>query len=68
MGCIQWFVMPFSLSNASDILMCLMNEVLSLFIGKFVVVYFHDILVHSQHEALHVEQSVPSLEEITIIC
>jgi hypothetical protein len=52
-GHYEFTVVPFGLSNAPVVFMCLMNGVFREYLDKFVIVFLDDILVYSKSEEEH---------------
>ena len=52
-GHYEFVVIPFGLTNATASFMNMMNNVLSKFLDKFVLVFIDDILVYSKNEVEH---------------
>ena len=52
-GHYEFIVVPFGLTNALVVFMCLMNGVFRDYLDKFVIVFLDDILVYSKTEEEH---------------
>ena len=63
-GHYEFVVVPFRLTNALAIFMCLMNNVMHKYIDKFVVVFIDDILIYSKSEEEHKEHLKIVLQEL----
>jgi len=54
-GHYEFVVVPFGLTNSPTTFMCLMNNVLGLYLDKFVIVFIDEILVYFKNEEEHAE-------------
>ena len=54
-GHYKFVVIPFRLTNAPANFMCVMNNIFSKYLDKFVLVFIDDILVYSKSKEEHEE-------------
>ena len=52
-GDYEFVVMPFGLTNALVNFMCMMNNIFSRYLDKFVLVFIDDIVVYSKNKEEH---------------
>ena len=63
-GHYEFVVMPFELTNAPLVFMCLMNNAMHKYLDKFVVMFIDDILIYLKYEEEHKEHLKIVLQEL----
>ena len=63
-GHYEFAVIPFGLTNALVVVMCLINNVMHKYLDKFVVVFINDILIYSKTGEEHKEHLKIVLQEL----
>ena len=61
----EWMVIPFGMTNAPNMFVILMNEVLKPFLGRFNVVYLDDILNFRQTREEHLSHIQQVLQKLS---
>ena len=63
-GHYKFVVMPFGITNAPFVFMCLMNNVMHKYLDNFLVIFIDDILIYSKSKEEHKEYLKIVLQEL----
>ena len=63
-GHYEFVIMPFGITNAPAVFMCLMNNIMHKYLNNFMAVFIDDILIYSKTEEEHKEYLKIVLQEL----